>query len=278
MPTETSESALRGQETGLDDRETSYSAAPAQAPFLAGAHDYSFVAATACIASYDDLRSTPRIIRIDPAPTAEYIETLTTKIYEQAKAAGGSVPYTVIREVSENFIHAQFREIVVSILNKGNTIRFSDQGPGIAQKDKAQLPGFSSATAPMKDYIRGVGSGLPIVKEYLDYSKGSISIEDNLKSGAVVTINLLGQAPAQPEKPSARPLVPPLNSREREFLDFFNKEGALGVTDLVRLTGAPQSSTFVALSKLAEYGLVEKTVGQKRILTELGYKIANASK
>ncbi len=47
-----------------------------------------------------------------------------------------------MREVSENFIHARFKEIIVSILDHGNTIRFADQGPGINFKDKAQLPGF----------------------------------------------------------------------------------------------------------------------------------------
>ncbi len=46
-------------------------------------------------------------------------------------------------------------------MDKGNTIRFADQGPGIAHKDLVQEPGFSSATEPMKRYIRGVGSGLP---------------------------------------------------------------------------------------------------------------------
>jgi len=242
------------------------------------AYDYSFVSTVARIAFYDDLRSAPRITKVDPAPTSEYIESLSSKVYEQAKAAGGSVPYTVIREVTENFIHAQFSEVVVSILNQGNTIRFADQGPGIPQKEKAQLPGFTSATEPMKEYIRGVGSGLPIVKEYLDFSHGDISIEDNLTTGAVVTISLVGQRPPLDERQALRPLIPPLNDREKEFLSYFGKEGALGVTDLVRLTGTPQSSTFVALSKLEEYGLIEKTVGQKRILTELGFKISEALK
>ena len=35
---------------------------------------------------------------------------------------------------------------------------------------------------PMKSYIRGVGSGLPIVREYLEFSHGTISIEDNMGS------------------------------------------------------------------------------------------------
>lgn len=239
--------------------------------------NYSFVETVARIAVYDDLRSAPHVIEIQPAPTADFIENLASKIYEQAKLAGGTIPYTVIREVSENFIHAQFSEIIVSILDKGKTIRFSDQGPGIGQKDKAQLPGFTSAIEPMKHYIRGVGSGLPIVKDYLDFSNGTIMIEDNLDSGAVVTVSL---APPEEEKPfaapSIAPLVPHLTPREKEFLPFFLHEGALGVTDLVNLTGVPQSSTYVVLQKLEENGLIEKTVGQKRILTDLGFQVANS--
>lgn len=237
--------------------------------------DYSFIEKIARIAIYDDFRSAPRIIEIKPATTNEYIESLASQIYEQAKIAGGKVPYTVIREVTENFIHAHFNEIIVSIFNEGNTIRFSDQGPGIQQKEKAQLPGFTSAQEPMKEYIRGVGSGLPIVKEYLDFSKGSISIEDNLEKGSVITISLLPEEIQTPPTPSLHSLIPPLNKREKEFLLLFAKEGALGVTDLSQLTETPQSSTYVTLSHLEEYGLIEKTVGQKRILTDLGFQTTN---
>lgn len=259
----------------------------------AGTFDYTQVETTARIALYDDLRSAPRITEIPPASTADFIEHLASKIYEQAKMSGGTIPYTVIREVSENFIHARFAEIIVSILDAGNTIRFADQGPGITHKEKAQLPGFTSAIEPMKHYIRGVGSGLPIVKEYLDFSHGTISIEDNLGTGAVVTISLKEEPQVEPAWASQTPgngrnrpgsfqrtpspsLAPPLSQRERDFLPFFLSEGALGVTDIARLTGVPQSSTYVTLSKLEEAGLVEKTVGQKRILTDLGYQVATS--
>ena len=90
----------------------------------AGPFDYTYVQTVARIAQYDDLRSAPRITEIQPAPTADFIEHLASKIYEQAKMAGGTIPYTVIREVSENFIHARFAEIIVSILDEGNTIPF----------------------------------------------------------------------------------------------------------------------------------------------------------
>lgn len=249
----------------------------------ATAFDFTYVKTTARIAVYDDLRSAPRVIEIPPGPTNEYIEALASTTFDYAKRCGGSIPYTAIREVSENFIHARFNEIVVSILDEGNTIRFADQGPGIAHKDQAQLPGFTSAIEPMKKYIRGVGSGLPIVKEYLEFSHGHISIEDNLDTGAVVTISLK-DSPTQEPEPSSRGAhqrkrtvpAPPLTQRERDFLELFLEEGALGVTDLVNLTDAPQSSTHATLKKLEEAGLIERTAGRKRILTDMGYEVANS--
>lgn len=246
--------------------------------------DFTFVDAVARIALYDDLKSAPRITKIQPAATDEFIESLTTTVYEQSKLCGGKIPYSVIREVSENFIHARFCEIVVSILDDGNTIRFADQGPGIREKDKAVKPGFSSAIEPMKDYIRGVGSGFPIVKDYLDDRDGSIIIEDNLVTGAVVTITLMAQpkaaavAAAIPEAKTApvtsfMPRIP-LTEREQQVLMMLYSEGDLGVTDLHELTGLAVSSVHNVLRKLEEAALVEKSLGKKRTLTDMGRSLA----
>ena len=250
--------------------------------------DYSFVDTTARIALYDDMKSAPRVTEISPASTNDFIEKLTTTIYEQAKLSGGKVPYTLIREVSENFIHAQFKEIVVSILDDGNTIRFADQGPGIQEKEKAQEPGFTSATEPMKKYIRGVGSGFPLVRDYLDNSDGSIIIEDNLVSGAVVTISLEqpeikplrteGKSNAPSSRAASRGSFPPpptvpLSLRERDFLTILMREGELGITELSELSGTPVSTTYNTLKKLEEAALVEKTTGKKRWLTEFGFQV-----
>lgn len=159
--------------------------------------DFAFVNSPARIALYDDMLSSPRIIDVKPAETGEFIGKLSAEIYNQAQQLGGSIPYTIISQVAENFIHASFKEMVVSIFDSGNTIRFTDQGPGIADKLKAQQPGYSSATREMKAYINGVGSGLPIVREYLDTKHGTIHIEDNMNSGAVVTISLVDKESAE---------------------------------------------------------------------------------
>lgn len=238
------------------------------------------------VALYDDFASSPRITKINPAETAAFIENLTVAIYEQSKLAGGSIPYSVIREVSENFIHANFREVVVSILDNGNTIRFADQGPGIKEKERAQQPGFTSAIEPMKDYIRGVGSGFPLVRDYLDGKNGSIMIEDNLSAGAVVTISLehhdQQEAVAEPSvdhtQQPIQPFIPhvPLTDREQAFLKVLLQEGDLGVSELAHYTDTISSTTFNTLNRLQENGLVEYTVGKKRGLTQLGTLIAQS--
>lgn len=240
--------------------------------------DYSYVNATARVALYDDLKSAPRVTKIEPAGTDEFIERLTTTVYEQSKLAGGKIPYTLIREVSENFIHAQFREIVVSILDDGNTLRFADQGPGIREKEKAQEPGFSSAIEPMKEFIRGVGSGFPIVRDYLDDRDGSIVIEDNLESGAVVTVSLVKKKPKPSMSPASSPIpLPriPLTDREIAFVKLLQREGDLGVTELKNLTDTPLSTTYTTLNKLEEAGLVDKDPSKKRTLSNLGHQIAS---
>ncbi len=261
--------------------------------------DYSFVPTKARVAVYDDPKMAPRIIDIDPAPTAEYIEKLADCVDEQKRKLGGKIPYSAIREMSENFIHAQFSEVVVSILDEGNTIRFCDQGPGITNKEKATLPGFTSAIEPMKQYIRGVGSGLPLVKEYLDISHGSITIEDNLTTGAVVTLSMK-EIPAHPTQigftsyntytqPSSHNVqlphtnnysftpttsngtpIPPLSDREKMALTIFAHEGAVGVSELSQMMNIAMSSTYALMVKLEQNNLIETVAKKKRILTDYG--------
>ena len=242
------------------------------------AFDYSHVANAARVAVYDDMLMPPHVIEVPPAPTVEFIESLAVCINEQKNQLGGKIPYNAIREVAENFIHAQFNEVVVSILDGGNTIRFCDQGPGIADKHKAQQPGFSSATEDMKSFIKGVGSGLPMVKEYLNLTHGTLVIEDNIEHGAAVTISLantnslaaLHPRPTKdqlPTKPVAHPI---LSERERQIMELFRDEQELGVTEIVNLTGISGSTVHLDLTHLEEYGLLERGNKKKRTPTEQG--------
>lgn len=150
--------------------------------------DVPYIRTRARVAVYDSLASAPYVEDVGPSVAPRYVESLASRVYELARERGGAIPYTVVREVAENLVHADFSEPVVSVLDEGRTIRFSDQGPGIPDKRKALEPGFTTATEAMKHLIRGVGSGLPIAREFLALSGGSLVIEDNLSGGTVVTL------------------------------------------------------------------------------------------
>lgn len=152
-----------------------------------GEHNFPILAR---IAIYDNMRSIPQTIDLRSDTINDFINNTSQQIYNLSHRAGGVIPFTIIREVVENLIHADFSEVTISITDNGNNIIISDQGPGIENKDKAFLPGYTSATTSMKKYIRGVGSGLPIVKETIVFSGGSVDISDNIRKGTVVSLKI----------------------------------------------------------------------------------------
>lgn len=145
---------------------------------------------TTRISVYDDMLSTPRVVVVEQHEVRAYLEDVTNTVYRIMKEQGGHLSLMVIRELVENFIHARFVEPVISVLDGGDTIRFADQGPGIVDKERAFEFGVTSADRDQKRYIRGTGSGLPMVQEYLENAGGAISIEDNLGAGTVVTVSV----------------------------------------------------------------------------------------
>ncbi len=257
------------------------------------------VPARARVAIYDDVAAAPRVEEIWEPETSAYIEALSSRVYLLVKEQGGTIPYTVIREVAENFIHARFAEPVISIMDGGHTVRFADQGPGIADKDKALLPGYTTASGEMKAHIRGVGSGLPIVREYLSVFGGTLVIEDNLGSGAVITISLsptrarnLGDVtspsiPARSREPyrdesaasvllldgsdiTDQPLAcPRLSTRQKHVLALVMESGSAGPSLVSRELGVGISTAYRDLASLEEIGLISSD-GGKRHLTDDG--------
>lgn len=162
------------------------------------------VSTPARIAVYDDAAAAPRVVMVEPKDVRSFLEEITAAVNRLSHEQGGTIPFMVIREIVENFIHAYFKAPTITILDGGNTIRFSDQGPGIKQKDLALEYGTSSATEEMKHYIRGVGSGLPYAQQYMVDKGGSLDIEDNLGGGTVVTISTHpGEELPAPQAPMA---------------------------------------------------------------------------
>ncbi len=226
--------------------------------------------AGARIAVYDGMVAAPRVEDVRADDLADAIEQLASRAYNIARERGGSIPYTVVREISENLIHAGFREVVVTILDDGRTIRFADQGPGIADKDKAFQPGFSTATADMKHIIRGVGSGLPIVRESLGFAGGTIEIDDNLVSGTVVTLRAAEPVEAAGDGGFAAAAVPRLSDRQKHALSIVLELGAAGPSALARELAVGVATAYRDLAFLETAGLIEADATGKRRLTDFG--------
>lgn len=248
------------------------------------------------VAVYEQAASAPRVIDVEPAPIGEYIDGLASLVHRLAAELGGRIPYTVIREVTENLIHAHFTDPVISILDNGDTVRFADRGPGICDKHKAVLPGYTTATAEMRSFIRGVGSGLPIVNEFLALAGGRLSVEDNLGCGTVVTISLarnrssrsartgkgapsvpgpdrsLWEEPAGPRSTDSADDeiglpegLPALTTRQKQVLALVMDAGIAGPSLVARELGVGVSTAYRDLASLEELGLIESEAGKRRL-------------
>jgi len=220
------------------------------------------------IAIYDTLTSPPRVIAVEEKDLPALIASLAEKTYSYCREMGGQVPYTVLQELIENLLHAYFKDVVITILESGQTIRISDHGPGLDDKERAFLPGFTTATADQRRLIRGVGSGLPIARESLQFLRGVLTVEDNLGGGAVFTIRMpahAAPAPAQPPAPSVT-----LTTRQTKVLVLLMELGASGPTAIARELGVAPATAFRELGILQDMGLIHALGDGKRALAEEG--------
>ena len=226
------------------------------------------------VAIYDNMRSIPRVVDIKSKTINDFIDKTSQKIYSLSHEIGGKIPYTIIKEIIENLIHADFSEITITILNNGNHIIVSDQGPGIEDKEKVFLPGYTSATSEMKKYIRGVGSGLPIVKETIMLSGGSIKITDNIKRGAVVSLKLdsLQKNPNSLNTTSKNTIPPSINDSRPSDDGLINPEDAL-LDDFKKPGDIPLS---LRQTKILFLILELEQAGPSIIAKELGFSLSTS--
>jgi len=247
------------------------------------------------IAVYDNMRSIPRIIDLNFNDINNFINETSEKTYSLSHEIGGSIPYTLIKEIIENLIHADFKEVVITVLDRGNHIIVTDQGPGIEHKEKAFLPGYTTATSKMKEYIRGVGSGFPIIKETITFSGGSIEVKDNIKRGTVISLKLgLTKDGEKVHDPGSEPAAVPPSDIESEkktqdnILDKFNGKilsdrqkkilfvvlelEEAGPSKISRELGFSLSTSYRELIYLEKNKLLTSSSSGKRRLSEKGIK------
>lgn len=234
------------------------------------------------LAIYDSPLVAPRVISLRGEELHAFVGDLAARTYEHSRERGGRIPFIVIREIVENLIHAYFEGAVISIFDDGNTIRISDQGPGIADPLRALQPGFTTATPQMRTFIKGVGSGLPVAREQLAFLGGAITIDPNLSRGTVITLSLArvpsrSAAPGIPSTPDASPpspllpLRPPdLTPRQKKVLLLIAELGSAGPSAVAKELGVSQSTAYRELQLLADLRLIDSRRSGKRTLTEDG--------
>jgi hypothetical protein len=240
------------------------------------------------VAVYDNKRSIPRIIDVKYDAVDKFLSEMSQKTYSLSHELGGKIPYTIIKEIIENLIHASFRDIIVTIMDNGNHLLISDQGPGIVDKEKAFQPGYTSATKTMKKYIRGVGSGLPIVKETITFSGGRIDVDDNIKNGTVVSLRI-EDVSGEISKPatSILPIIPEdkniktgsndftnlnLSKRQTKILSLILELEEIGPSRIAKELGFSLSTSYRELIFLEDVKLLSLTGSGKRKLSEKGKK------
>ena len=102
------------------------------------------------------------------------------------------VPADIVRKVAIAMYEAEINTIIhggggecdAEISGKEIKITFRDQGPGIADIDKAMQAGFSTATDQIRELGFGAGMGLPNIKKYTD----DMQIETAPGKGTTLTL------------------------------------------------------------------------------------------
>lgn len=210
---------------------------------------------------------------------------LASRVNGMVEALGGRVPEEALRELIDNLVHADYRGVVISVLENGDVVSVSDKGPGIEDKDRAFRFGYSGATLEALREIRGVGAGLGIARAATERAGGTVLLDDNIGGGTVATISMRRRAGAS-EGPSYVPVtrrsypdaVPKMNISERQqkVLITVLESGEVGPSTVAEKLELSVSTAYRDLSVLEEHGLVTGTEPGKRRITPLGHDVVEA--
>lgn len=227
----------------------------------------------------------PEITEVAAASPQAATAKFSRFVMDKVRELGGRVPEAAVREVVENLIHADYKGVVISVLEGGSVVRVSDKGPGIADKERAMEFGFSGATPEAAREIRGVGAGLGIARSATAEVEGEVRIEDNIGGGTVATISVLPGKESPQEAPVAEAPkkrypdgVPRMNitDRQQKALITVLECGEVGPSTVAEKLEISVSTAYRDLSILEEHGLVIADESGKRLVSPLGRDLVEA--
>jgi predicted transcriptional regulator len=230
----------------------------------------------------------PEISEVSAASPHSASSKFSGLVMEKVKELGGRVPEEALRELVENLIHAEFRGVVISVLEDGNVVRISDKGPGVENKARAFKFGFSGAAQEALREIRGVGAGLGLARAAAEKAGGTVNLEDNIGGGTVATVTVretsqpsdngdtVATPPMQQRKyPDAVPKMN-ISERQQKVLITVLESGEVGPSTVADRLEISVSTAYRDLSVLEEHGLVTSAESGKRVITPLGRDLVEA--
>lgn len=210
----------------------------------------------------------PPIVHEVTAPSApQLIQRTTDAVLRLAADFGGRIPPVSVRAVVENLLHAGFAGVTVTIARGGNLIRLADRGPGISEKDRAMRLGFTTADHSQRRFIDGVGAGLPLARRLLEDEGGTLTLEDNLGGGSVVTLEV---PPPPTDAAPAERVAAELTPRQVRALLLVMELQPVGPTALADELGLSPATAYRELVQLERLGLVASDEGGHRLVTPEG--------
>lgn len=223
----------------------------------------------------------PEVTEISAASPRSATTKFTKFVMDKVEDMDGRVPEASVREIIENLIHADYRGVVISVLEDGNGVRVSDKGPSIVDKARAMEFGFSGATPEAAWQIRGVGAGLGIARTAAEKVGGTVTIEDNLGGGTVATVSVPVGGADNPVDQTASGVtnqrrypdgVPRMNISERQQKALITvlESGEVGPSTVADSLEISVSTAYRDLSVLEEHGLVVTGESGKRLISPLG--------
>ena len=91
-------------------------------------------------------------------------------------------------EAEVNIVAHAYRGVITAeILPSGVRLKLADEGPGIPDIEQAMTPGFSTASAQVREMGFGAGMGLPNISENAD----EFRIESEVGKGTTLYINYM---------------------------------------------------------------------------------------
>jgi hypothetical protein len=224
-------------------------------------------ALAARIAVYGPAGDVPRVITLTQPGADQLTRALGNAVIEELDRLEARLPRQAVREVVDNLVHARCADPVITVLDGGNTLLVSDRGPGISEKERALLPGFTTAGDIERGTVRGVGAGLPLVREALAALEGSLEITDNLDGGTVVRLHVPDAVSPPAGAPAALPF-PSLSERQLHALLLMVELGPVGPTRLASELAVSASTAYRDLVALQDLDLVSVDGAGHRQVTE----------